>query len=393
MTLKTRGLWIVLLACLFFFLLSTIVSANGPAQERPQPSLQDTFTIVSIPILAFFIFAVFGYRSSSKFLGAGQRLGFAIKRVNSYVLLNILAVSALFATAGFWWDGWWHVAMGRDSFFNPAHFIEYAHIAIVIIASSLLYLKTERKLYAAVFWAEMFTISMGIVDVVWHLFVPFEDLVTPLSIWSPPHFLAQIGSVLALGLLLYDWLLRYKKGDTVSFFRIVLVASAILGLINILVFPLQPFGWHNLLGFWGAGIAMFAVILYLLYLLHRLPQSGIATIAVLSLLVFFGFKAITPADIILLPDHAKPPHWLHFFALVPSIIWLDFINIKKYHSALLGGAAGFAVYAVYFLFWEFIQTSEFDHSRTEAVILVIASTLGGMAAGFVYDKISKRLSK
>lgn len=305
-------------------------------------------------------------------------------------LLNALAVSAFFATAGFWWDGWWHVAIGRDSFWNPPHIVEYAYIVLVVLASAMLYRKTKQRVYAGVFVSIIISIAMGFIDVAWHSFVPFEDLRSPLVIWAPAHLTALLAGLFAMGLLMHDLITRHVSSDTLSFFRIILLSGAIMGMINLLVFPFQPFGWYKILGFWGAGVATFAVVVYLFYLAHALPRTGILTLSMIMLLVFLGFKAQKVAGIVIIPPHADVPRWLHFFAVIPSVIWVDFIEVKKYKLPILGGLMGFITYMTYIVFWEFIQSDKFPYTRSDAWVLLIAASLGGICAGFFYQYIGSR---
>jgi len=305
-------------------------------------------------------------------------------------LLNLLAVSAFFATAGFWWDGWWHVAIGRDSFWNPPHIVEYAHIMLVILASATLYRKTKQKIYLGVFVSIVISITMGVGDVVWHLFVPFEDLRSPLVIWAPPHLISLLAGLAAIGFLTHGLIAKHVASDTISLFRIVLLSGAIMGMINLLVFPFQPFGWYKILGFWGAGVATFVVVVYLLYLAHTLPKTGILTLSMMLLLVFLGFKAQQVSDIVAVLPHANVPRWLHFFAVIPSVIWVDFIDVRKYRIPILGGMMGLTTYIIYMIFWNFIQSSEFPHAREEAWILLIAASLGGVCAGLFYEYVVSR---
>jgi len=305
-------------------------------------------------------------------------------------ILSLISISALLAISGIWWDGWWHVTMGRDSMWIAPHLLQYINVIILVASSFYLYLKTKEKLYRNMLIALGIFVLMAPSDEIWHHLFGYEDLTTPLAIWSPPHLIAILANLITILLLLFYLIEKHKPTNSLSFLRIVLLSSACLSMINFIIIPLQPFGWHFVLGSWGVIITISVSMLYILIIASKLPNTGIVLFMTLSLLVFIGFKGTTPAPNIILPNHAIPPLWLNFMALVPVSFIFDFIDIRKYNPIILGGLGGFLVYFIYWIFWNFIELPKNFFDQSEAFILVIMATVGGMVAGAIFILIKKR---
>jgi hypothetical protein len=303
-------------------------------------------------------------------------------------LLNLLAASAFIAVAGWDWDGWWHVALGRDRLFSPPHVLQYIYLFTLFACALLLYRRTKERVYMQVLLLESITLVSGLFDILWHNVFGVERLISPLIVWSPPHLVAMLSTTVGMILLMRHRIRRYHSDhESLDFFRIVLLSGAAFAMANIITSPLAPLGWHNVAGLWGIAATMLVASYFLLYIGYSLPNTGIVTLTALALLIFMGFEAVTVAPGQLLPPHAKTPHWLYFFATIPAVLWLDFITIRKWRPEVLGAVTTTAISLIYFLFWNFIQSTEFNYSRSDARILVLASSLGGLCAGILYKKI------
>ena len=307
------------------------------------------------------------------------------------VVTNTIAVTLFLAVAGIWWDGWWHVSIGRDSAWVPPHLLIYANVIALFFGSAYLYYRTHERVFLTVLLGTICFALMAPFDALWHAIFGVEDLTTPLAIWSPAHVLPILINLSIALLLLEHWIRRHTESDRHNYLRIVLTSATCFAIIQFLLVPLQPFGWHFVLGIWGVLITISVSTFYILYIGYRLPQRGILLFTVLSLLLFIGFKGTVAAPGILLPAHAQPPLWLNFMALAPLAIMLEFVDIRRYSPALLGGVVGCVLYFVYWIFWQFIDTPDGFLTQRGAFLLVLLSTVAGTAAGVLYGELRRRL--
>lgn len=302
------------------------------------------------------------------------------------LLMNVLAISGFFAIAAIWWDGWWHVTLGRDSFFIPPHLVIYAGIGLFFLSALALYRQTRSKTYLITFTGIAVMIVMAPVDQLWHKLFGAENLTSPLIVWSPPHLIAILASTFGLFSVLTAWIQVFDERDGLAFFRIALIAGAVLSMIHFLVFPLLPFGWYHSVHIWGVVISSFAVISYLLFLVRNLPNRGLATITVMIVLLFFSFKAISVASDVRIPSYAPLPQWLHFFAMIIPAMFFDFVNIRKLKTVVVGLTGGGLFYFIYFICWGLIS-SELPYVRMDIFIFMLGGISGGAMAGFLVQKL------
>jgi len=116
-------------------------------------------------------------------------------------LAVIAGSAAIIAT---YWDGAWHSEIGRDSTFAPPHVLLYSSIAAValIIAAwvvvtlvrerSVLSVLRHRALVLTGVALAMVALSAAL-DVLWHEYFGRDSV-----LWSPPHLLGIIGSVVVV---------------------------------------------------------------------------------------------------------------------------------------------------------------------------------------------------
>ena len=183
-----------------------------------------------------------------------------LKIIPEELLLNLLSVVALLNIAGWYWDGWWHITLGRDSFWSPPHILLYVYIFALFFCSIVLYKKSGEKVYKYILITEGITLFSGLVDIAWHAVFGIEKLISPLIIWSPPHLLAFSATLVGKLFLLHDWIKKYVKNPSLplAFLRIALLSGASFGLLRIIISPFEPLILHNVIGFPGAGIAKLA---------------------------------------------------------------------------------------------------------------------------------------
>jgi hypothetical protein len=126
-------------------------------------------------------------------------------RLERTALWSMLAAKAV-AAWGVQWDIRWHVAIGRDSFWIAPHVMTYAGVALIALSSfgvlaartwrgggpapvRMLGLAGSRGIHLAA-WGIALTILAAPIDDLWHRLFGLD-----VTIWSPPHLLGILGSV------------------------------------------------------------------------------------------------------------------------------------------------------------------------------------------------------
>ena len=113
----------------------------------------------------------------------------------------IAGSAAIIAT---YWDGAWHSEIGRDSTFAPPHVLLYssiAAVALIIAAWVVVTLVRERSVLSVLrhralvlTGAALAVVALSAaLDVLWHEYFGRDSV-----LWSPPHLLGIIGSVVVV---------------------------------------------------------------------------------------------------------------------------------------------------------------------------------------------------
>ncbi len=314
-------------------------------------------------------------------------------KLTSEFLFNLISFVTFLNVVGWYWDGWWHVSLGGDTPFAPPHILVFLYLFVILISATILYLRTRKKTFLWMLIFEMCTFGAGILDIIWHNTFGEEVLISPLIVWSPPHLIAFVSTILGMTVFLNFLINQYqKKALPLSFFRITLIAGAIFGIARVIIFPLEPFGWHYVMGFAGVVVTTFISLFYLLFLCYKLPRTGIVSLVSFIFLILLGFEGSNLAANKMLAPHATIPYWLHVLAIVLGAGWIDFINVKKYSPILLGGIMGVLIYCVYFIFWSFVQSEGFNYSYQYGILLMLLSAIGGILAGALIVVAKKMFS-
>lgn len=308
--------------------------------------------------------------------------------MSSDFLKNAIALASFLSLIGWNWDAWWHISIGRDQTLAPPHLVQYMAVITVLATSALLFYRTKRGAYKALFFSHILLMVAAIIDVGWHNIVGREKLISPLIIWSPPHIMGFLSAFVGFLFILREWIVDYHVSkNSLIFLRIVLVAAVVASLLHIIIFPLEPIGWHHLLNSWGLIFTMAAAVTYLLYLCSAMPKSGVVTLTMITVVSLFGFEAKEIATGVSLPPHVDLPFWIRFIAAFFATTWLDFIETRKYNPLFLGGIIGLIAYAVFFLFWDFIKIPPgFSIDKWD---IVSASLIGGVIGGIFFRLLTK----
>lgn len=314
-----------------------------------------------------------------------------VLKTSSVTVMNWVAIIAFIAVAGWNWDAWWHVAIGRHTFFSPPHITQFIYIFGIFFGSLILYKQTNRRVFLSIFISELVTIASGIFDIWWHFHFGEEQIITPAIIWSPPHVIGIGATAVGLLLFLVEEIKTYHKNpDPQLFLRICFFSVSLFTILHMLIVPLEPFGWHSVLGPWGALITLAVFSCYTILISRALPKTGIITFTTLGVVTFFGFIARTVAPHLTLPPHADPPLWLHFFAIMPAFMWLDFLPWQKWNKALVGLFLGGIPYLIYTYFWEYVKSPSYNHPQIYGVQLMVLAMCGGALGGLIASLLIKK---
>jgi hypothetical protein len=226
-------------------------------------------------------------------------------------LAAAVTIAATAVTVGVIWDISWHMTIGRDSFWTPAHMAIYLGGIIGGAASGIVVLRTTfggdpaARATSVRFWG--FHGPLGAWVSIWGAFAmltsaPFDDwwhnaYGLDVEILSPPHIVLALGMVgLALGAMLimlavqnrtrhedggrWALLFAWTAGCVLSFQAIMtteysfrtLQHSAIFYQVNGLVFPLFLVAYGNVVRHrWGVTLVAGSYMLIRMLMLWILP--------------------------------------------------------------------------------------------------------------------------
>ncbi|MBI1821843.1 MAG: PD40 domain-containing protein [Nitrospirae bacterium] len=201
--------------------------------------------------------------------------------------LGVLGV--FLAAVSLYYDAWWHVTFGRESFWILPHLILYLGVGMAALGFLLQGLTLWRKQFPVETplkgwgWGVFFVLLSAPFDALWHQFFGIESVHTIQAVWSPPHLLL-LGSMILISISLLILLLsRWVTARTSSFFLLVLVTfGAMDGFITFLLAPLSP------LSVWAP--TYFGVfIYYLAFVFLRMTALELFRRPVLTYIAIFHF--------------------------------------------------------------------------------------------------------
>lgn len=297
---------------------------------------------------------------------------------------SIVAVSLFIAVFAGAWDVWWHGFLGRESFWSPPHLLLYLSVIIAIVTGLFAWRIHKKGLWK---WLGLVLLLVPLsapFDELWHRVFGVEETASVLVLWSPPH-VALILSILVAFVLLLPLLRKYEDITKRRLFSALSLAG-IFSLMSILVQPFEPLGPWHLVGFWGAGIMSFVVVVALSFSSQYLSGFGRATFVsfVLIVLTSIGFTEATNAAAIDFLPHAHAPGWLIILSLLLPAVFLDFRRAPQLWSA---GCAGLISGGVLYGFSTFFIEPAFRYGFAEVAVVLIASFIGGLLAGVASSRL------
>ena len=286
------------------------------------------------------------------------------------------------------WDTWWHFAVGRDSLWEPPHLLLYA-AAIGVMGSGIYgWYRTRDKL-----WRRL-AILIAIVplsapfDELWHRLFGEEEISSPLIVWSPPHMVLILASILTLTILLS--LLRRDKDVSARQFFGAIAFGGIAALSLFLVLPLRPIGPNALIEFWGAGIVS-AVLVTIMLIAHRwLPGIAGATLSTLFLLVVISMDFESVQKIgsgVIVEPYGIAPIWLRAFAFLAPAVFIDLFGSPSF--LLRGAIAGILWGGILYGFSSSFFEPAFQYAFQEGLAAVVSAMAGGMVARIFVSRVQK----
>lgn len=302
----------------------------------------------------------------------------------------VLAIGALFSAA---WDAWWHVAVGRDSFWETAHVFLYSFATAGIFLALYIWFQNRSLRWKHILFTLLIIPIAGAFDNFWHTIYGSENLANPkLLPWSPPHLLLEVAALLILAQLLVV-LLKYRETDDFSFF-----GNLCLGGISILLLALSmPFhpteAWGQIAGFMGAGVLAFvfvgSVIASQKIMRGRIDATLTTMFMLMIFLTAYG-KEIAP-QIIIMP-HDRPPAWLFIFSYLATAVFLDLT--RDYFSIWIRGLlAGIFWSVILFGFSTNFFLPEFQYDSVHILTAIVFSAFGGLLAGNTFYLLDFLLDK
>ena len=167
---------------------------------------------------------------------------------------KILTISSLTMVIGGYTDAWWHVHVGRESFWIPPHLVIYSSLLVVLLVFTYLCFNVNmgRSKYGVIIGFLML-LSAAPIDDWWHTFNPTE---VGLALMSPPHMYFAVGGAIAgLHILKIVAEQTRKYGELRKYLFIHFVAGYLMSMQAIgLIDPSNP----TLLGYLGS--ALFAAV-------------------------------------------------------------------------------------------------------------------------------------
>lgn len=320
--------------------------------------------------------------------------------------LTALPFFYLLIALGFMFDSWWHITVGRDTFWIPPHLVILSGVVIIAIIGARLVARAsgqERFFTGSILlFAAMFLVGMAFDDTIHRLFGE-ENIQTALVFLAPPH-LFMAAALILLGFAIAAALIRVKPDQhsrTESFLLLALTFGAMLTFVGFLNVVFWPFVAYEALGRAGAFLAPFLIGFTLAmafwYLPAVLPRALLLSLIMTSLLQLQMLTTHNPA----VPVHrlATPPlpPLLLPVSLLAAAVALDIFQRYRPGDTVRGGALYGAVQGAVFypLAALWFAASGFGTALTlaGAGALVALSAIGAGAGVLLAGRLQRQWQK
>lgn len=301
-------------------------------------------------------------------------------------IARAVLISLCSGITGLMWDVWWHVAVGRDTFWEPPHFMLYIAVIVAVLFSIYgWYLKREKVWRNLAIAAALVPLSAPLDDA-WHRWFGVENLSTIWIVWSPPH-LVLFGTLIAGILMALPLLKRYSEPARLLFggyaWGCVLIMAAVVAA------PFYPFGPYHIWGFAGAGI-LATTLIGILLLAARYNTLGATFAGMMFISLYFLHAASSVASWVAIPPFINPPPFTIFFSVIAPALLIDFKIIPWW---IEGALSGFLYGALLFGFTSGFLPEVFQYTTSDLVTAVIFCTMGGFLASVLVKMFQKTVLK
>ncbi|HEV8439381.1 MAG TPA: hypothetical protein VGT40_14920 [Methylomirabilota bacterium] len=347
-----------------------------------------------------------------------------------------LLVSKVIAGWGVQWDIQWHVLIGRDSFWIAPHLMTHAGVSLTVILSfGVLAWETfasprpGRDARIEIFglsgspgfhiaaWGIALTVLAAPIDDLWHRLFGLD-----VTLWSPPHLLGILGSVINTLACLLIAREVYPASHGLRAAAIVVSGAMLYGNLHLVVDPSNLVAYrHGGVFFYTLAVLSAAVLPLALVTTARL--SGLRWAPALLLLVVIptgmvgasvaraGFAWLQPVSVIheeiakdptspvalaytIARKNGTPPGRtggrLHVFALLPALIMSALDARRRPRLATLGYALALFVVLGVVLGQRPAMASLVPGPVETAIALgltAVAALVGGAAARWLSDQL------
>jgi hypothetical protein len=304
--------------------------------------------------------------------------------ITSKTTIAWTALFLILTALGGAWDVWWHVMVGRESFWEPPHIMLYAGIfgGLTLATYAWRVFKNPRMKWVALALIGI-PLFVAPFDEIWHAIFGFEDLRSVWIVWSPPHVTLVLAIAAAIGALFSP--LRELDDDSQRTLGAALVAS-LMFLGAFLTVPLSPEGQFHIMGWWGtwarAGVYTALFLWGTYYLGTRFAALSIA--AWYSVFLAVGSKVGVRSPDILMNPHFDYPTWLSIFALF-AIAFV--ITILREHFTLAGFLGGATWGAVLYGGGMSFAPTEFAYVLPAALLSITSAALGGTFGALIAKRL------
>lgn len=307
-----------------------------------------------------------------------------LRRLTSEHLSRIVAFGLSAAVLAGAWDIWWHVGIGRDTFWEPPHILLYGAVWCAIVAGIVGWRKHGDLIWKRLGWTLAIVPLLAPFDELWHRMFGVENLMTPFIIWAPPHVLLILSLFTAL--LLVVPAVRKDGDPSLRGLQLLLVYAAALQLMIILSIPFNPIGAYHIAGTLGTLPMAFAIAYFFLRAAREIPEKGTPIFFAAIFLVFVttGIEDRTAPEI-LIPAHEHFPPWLSVLSyLIPACA---LACLERMSSALKGAVIGALWALVAYGSVPFFYKELEPYGSADALTMIFAAAAGGMIAGWCVGRM------
>lgn len=299
----------------------------------------------------------------------------------------------------FFFDIWWHWAVGRDSFFILPHFSAMASFLLTSLATFIYVWATRHSLppdsyrfVRYVFWGQIIFFVGFLFDNSWHDVIGQETVDSFLIVWGPPHLFMLLGFIFSqLYFIRFIASQPYLLSEVERRTAVTIATSFIFtGFAGFILPPALPFGAYRTLGAFGGSLASAFIIVFPLAFTKKFERILLPFWPMFGVFMFIFFEGIRFvrkfSPLIHLPS--KPvdlPLWITALALLTTAFLIYFLPVaKKKTTPFIYGAAAGAVYgtAMYGLgyWWIGLSYPALHIGSFQIFAMIALSTIGGGCA-------------